>query len=162
MTFLGKIEYEKGMAWKGMLCYLTGGAAVLFFLATFYGLFGPLAFNQLFGFSKTSKYFAGITVLGRIDYLFIYTLALVMAFYIALPLQGGIDCAVQAFGEKKYLRTFLSIAINAVLFTLLVLLEYRMKDVLAVISDTLFWIFPIFFLLVPAASFLLRRRRRES
>ena len=161
MTLLGKFEYQKGMAWKGTLCYLAGGAAVLFFLATFYGIFGPLAFNQLFGFSKTSKYFAGITVLGRIDYIFIYGLALVMAFYVALPLQGGIDCAVQAIGEKKYLRTFLSIGVNAVLFALLIVLEYRMKDVLSVISGTLFWIFPIFFLLVPALSLLLRRRRRE-
>ena len=162
IPILGKFEYKKGMAWKGALCYLGGGAAVLLFLAVFYGIFGPIAFNQLFGFSKTSKYFSGITVLGRIDYVFIYALALVMAFYVALPLQGGIECVVQAVGEKKYLRTFLSIAVNALLFALLVLLEYRLRDVLSVISDTLYWIFPIFFLLVPAIALLLRRRRRES
>lgn len=162
MALLGKFEYQKGMAWKGALCYLAGGAAVLFFLATFYGIFGPLSFNQLFGFSKTSKYFSGITVLGRIDYLFIYSLALVMAFYITLPLQGGIECAMQAIGEKKYLRTILSVAANAVLFALLIVLEYRIKDVLGVVSGTLFWIFPIFFLAVPALSLLLRRPRRET
>ena len=153
IPLLGKFEYKKGMAWKGTLCYLGGGAAVLFFLATFYGIFGPLAETQLFGFSKTSKYFSGITVLGRIDYVFIYALA--------LPLQGAIECGMQIAGEKKYLRTFLSVAVNALLFALLVILEYRLKQALGVISDMLFWIFPIFFLLVPALSLLIRRRRRE-
>lgn len=162
MTLLGKIDYQKGMPWKGALCYLAGGAAVLFFLATFYAIFGPLSFNQLFGFSKTSKYFSGITVLGRIDYLFIYLIALVLAFYITLPMQGAIDCAVQAFGEKKYLRPILAIAVNAVLFALLVLFRYSIKDVLNVVSGTLFWIFPIFFIAVPALSLLLRRRPRET
>ena len=48
---------------------------------------------------------SGTTTLGRIDYVFIYALALVMAFYCALPVQGSIECTLQACGRKKYLPT---------------------------------------------------------
>ncbi len=162
LTFMGKYEYKKGMAWKGALSYLAGGAAILFFYATFYGIFAEIAPNQLFAFTQTSKYFSGITVLGRIDYVFIFALALVMAFYTVLPLQGGIDCAMEAFGTHKYLRTILSVLINAGFVALVVTLDYQFNDVVQVIAKTLFWIFPIFFLLVPALSFLLGRKRHET
>ncbi len=161
LPLLGKFQYKKGMAAKGALAYLLGGAAVIFFLATFYGIFAELSQNQLFAFTKTSKYFAGITVLGRIDYLFIFTLALVMAFYCALPIQAGIDCIVQAAGPKKYLRPALGIVLCALYFALTDLLDYRFTEVVRAISGTVVWIFPVFCLLVPVLCLLLRRRRRE-
>ena len=43
LTLLGKIEYKRGMAWKGPLFYLLGAAAVMLFLAVFYGIFSEIA-----------------------------------------------------------------------------------------------------------------------
>ena len=157
LMLLGRIDYQKGTAWKGTLWYLAGGLGVLLFLAVFYAVFGDLAVNQYFAFTKTSKYFSGITVLGRIDYLFIYALALVMAFWCAVPLQAGIDCYLQPFGRRRHLATILSVAVNAVFLTLLYLLDNRFGEVMRFITGPAFWIFPAFCVVLPPLSLLLRR-----
>ncbi len=154
VPMLGKIDYREGAAWKGALFYLLGGLGVLFFLATFYGIFEEISVNQLFAFSATSKYFSGVTMLGRIDFIFIYTLALVMAFYCALPLQGAVECALQAYGRNRVLPAVLSIAGNALLFGLSLALDYKFADVLKAVSGTVFWLFPVFCLAVPVLLFL--------
>lgn len=165
LSFLGKIEYKKGLPWKGLLSYLAGAAAVLFFLAIFYGVFQETAINQEFAFTKVSRYFPGINTLGRIDFLFIYSLSLVMAFYAILPLQAGIDFLRQAYGsrEKRFFPAILSVAVNAVMLVLTVFFDYRYITINEIINETLFWIFPIFCLLLPALALLLNiRRRRET
>ena len=163
LTLVGKFDYQKGMAWKGLVCYLAGSLAILLFIATFYGIFQETAVNQLFAFSTTSKYFSGITVLGRIDYVFIFTLSLAMTFLAALPIQSAIDCCVQAYGRKKYLPFLLSIALNAVLLVLLYFFDHRMGDVITLVSEKLCWIFPLFAVAVPLLALLLliRRPKRE-
>ena len=161
MLFLGKFDYEKGTAWKGALLYFIGGLVVLFFLATFYAIFQGTSVNQLFAFTETSKYFSAITVLGRVDYLFIYALALVMIFYVALPLQACVECILQAFGRKEYLPTLLSVGINLLFILFMFFFDYRFGEAMRVVSQTVFWIFPIFTAAVPLLCFLLRRNRRE-
>lgn len=162
LTMIGNFRYEKGMAWKGALAYLAGGAAILFFLATFYGIFSDIAIRQTFAFSKISKYFSGITVLGRIDYLFLFLLTLVMVFYCALPVRAGVDCLTRAFGKKYFLPTIWSVLVNVTLFALTMLLDYRISSVQHTITMMLFWIFPIFCILLPALALLLRRSPREK
>ena len=165
LSLLGKIDYKKGLPWKGLLCYLAGAALVLIFLAFFYGIFQETALGQEFAFSKISRYFSGVESLGRIDYLFIFALSLVMAFYVTLPLQAGIDLIGQCFqsSEKRLLPAILSIVINAAMFTCTYLLEYRYNTLNEALSVKLFWIFPVFCLLLPAAALLLKiRRRRET
>ena len=164
LSFLGKIDYKKGLPWKGLLCYLAGAVAVLFFLALFYGVFQETAINQQFAFSKISRYFSGVESLGRIDYLFIFGLALVMAFYVALPLQACVDFIRQAFGsrEKRFLPEILSIVVNAAAFVLTYLFDYHFKSLNDFISVKLFWIFPVFCLLLPALALVLTIRRRHE
>lgn len=163
LPMLGHIDYREGTAWKGALFYLLGGLGVLFFLATFYGIFQELSVNQLFAFTATSKYFSGVAMLGRIDYVFIYTLALVMTFYCTLPLQGAVECALQVCGRKRYLPTVLALLVNALFFGLSLGLDYRFADVLNAVSGTVFWLFPVFCLAVPALLLLLPKGgRRET
>ena len=162
LTMIGKFRYQKGMAWKGALSYLAGGAAILLFLATFYGIFSDIASRQLFAFAKISKYFSGITVLGRIDYLFLFMLTLVMVFYCVLPVRAGVEFLGHAYGEGRYRTTLYSIGINAVLLTLSILLDFWFGAVNTAISETLFWIFPAFCILLPLTALLLRRKPREK
>ena len=165
LSFLGKIDYKKGLPWKGLLCYLAGAGAVLFFLAIFYGIFQDIAVNQQFSFTKITRYFAGIETLGRADYLFIFALALVMAFYAILPLQAGIDFIRQSFGsgEKRFLPEILSVVVNAVMLALTIFFDYRFNTLNETINVKLFWIFPVFCLLLPALALLLKiRSRRET
>ena len=157
LMLLGRIDYQKGTAWKGTLFYLAGGLGVLLFLAVFYAVFGDLAMDQFFAIAKTSKYFSGITVLGRIDYIFIFGLSLVMAFLCTVPLQAGIECYLQPFGRPHHLATILSVAVNLVFLVLLYLLDNRFGEVMRFITGPAVWIFPVFSVLLPPLSLLLRR-----
>ncbi len=161
LPFLGTFDYKKHLALKGTLCYLAGGAAVILFAGIFYGIFQETATNQLFAFTATSKFFSGISTLGRIDYLFIFLLSLVMAFYCALPLQAGVECLLQAYGRRRYLPTIFSVAVCAALLVVSQCTDYRFTEVLGAVGKQLFWIFPLFSVLVPALMLLLRRKRRE-
>lgn len=164
LLLMGKFEYRKGMAWKGALCYLAGAAAILLFLAVFYGIFSDIAIRQIFAFAKMSKYFAGIPILGRIDYIFIYAVALVMAFYCILPLHAGTDALTHAFAKRqtRLVSALVSIALNAAMFTATLLLNFNFRFFSQTVTQTLFWLFPLFCLLIPALALLLRRSPREK
>lgn len=162
LALAGRFEYRKGMAWKGMLCYLGGGLAIVFFLAVFYGVYSETAIHQTFAFSEISKYFSGITVLGRIDYFFSFALVFVILFYGALPLHAGVECVCDAFGGKRYLRIILSVAVNVGLLVLVYLLNFKLQVLLQTVTKMLFWIFPVFCVLLPALCLLLKRRKHET
>ena len=161
LSLVGKVEYQKGLAWKGLLCYLAGAAAVLFFLAVFYAVYAELAVSRLFAFSKISRYFSGISVLGRIDYLFIYALGLVMAFYSVMPVQAAVDTLGDVFGHKKKLTPVLSTAFSVLFLVLAFLLNFQYQSMQKFISEYAFWIFPLFTLVLPPLVLLTRRKRRE-
>ncbi len=158
LSLLGKFRYRRGMAWKGTLAYVAGGAIVLLFFAVFYAVFAETAMNQLFAFAKTSKYFAGITVLGRIDYLFIFALAIVMAYASVLPAQAGVSLLSDAFSHPKYLSLILGISLAVLYFILSLLLDYRFGQAVNLINGPLFWLFPLFSVLLPAATALVGRK----
>lgn len=159
LPLLGTFRYEKGLAWKGTVCYLAGGAVVALFVAMFYGIFQEISPNQLFAFTATSKYFSGISMLGRIDYIFIFALGLVMSFYVTLPLKESIECVLEAYGRPRYLPTLLALAVTALFLALVVIFDYRFTEVLGFFTETVFWIIPIFSVAIPPLLLLLRRKR---
>lgn len=162
LSLTGKIENKRGMAWKGMLFYLLGAAAVLLFLAVFYAVYADLAVSRLFAFSKISRYFTGVSVLGRIDYLFIFALGMAMAFYGAMPVQAAVDLLGDAFGHKKILSPVLSVGLNATFLLLTVLLDFLFSSLQKFVTADAFWIFPIFTIVAPCLSLLLLRRKRHE
>lgn len=157
LPLLKKYEYKKGLAWKGALSYLGGGCAVLFFLAVFYGVYQGTAANRLFAIATVAQYFSGITMLGRVDYLFVFALSLTLAFLAAFPLQGAAECLLQAFGRKKYLPTVYGVVGSALFAVLAIVLDYRFGEVLLALAKV-FWVFPLFSVAVPAFTLLFRRR----
>lgn len=161
LLLLGKVDYRKGIALRGAICYLLGGIAVMLFLAVYYGIFSSIALRQIFAFAKISKYFSGITMLGRIDFLFIYLLSFVMTFYCSLPLHACVHCAGELFGEGKLKTSVFSVAVNGGMLLLTVLFNLSFQTVSNTVLRTLFWVFPIFTLLVPLLSLFLRRKRYE-
>lgn len=144
LPLIGKFPYKKGLAWKGALCYLGGGAALLLFLAVYYGVYSDIAVTQLFAFAHMSKYFSGITVLGRIDYLFVFLIAFVMTFYVAMPVQAAVDTLTTAFGKRKILAPVLSVLCNGALFALMFAFNFSPSASVAAVTQRLFWIFPAF------------------
>ncbi|MBO5046247.1 MAG: GerAB/ArcD/ProY family transporter [Clostridia bacterium] len=161
LTFIGKFKYEKGLAWKSALCYFLGGCAVLFFLAVFYASFSDSAIFQTFAFAKISKYFSGITVLGRIDYLFIFLLSLTMAFYTVIPMRACVSCFRETFSHRGVPALY-ACTVSAVMLLLSVLFTSSFGTVRDAITGPLFWIFPLFSGLLPCACFLLRRSHEKK
>ncbi len=160
LLLMGNFRYEKGMAQKAVFSYLAGGAAVLLFLAVYYGIFSDIAIRQAFTFAKLSKYFSAASVLGRIDYIFICLLALVMAFYAILPIQASTHC-IYEICRKKVHPALVSIPVNALLLFLLMALNFEPNLVLDVMAGNLFFLFPLFTVAVPLLCLLLRRSPRE-
>lgn len=161
LFFMGGFRYEKGMAWKSVLFYLAGGLAVLLFLAVYYGIFADIAVRQTFAFAKVSKYFSGVTVLGRFDYIFICMLSLVMAFYCVLPLQGAVTCIRECTGQKG-MPLWYAVGVNLLVLAAAYFFNFKNSAVIETVSVKLFWIFPVFCVLVPLLCLLLRRSSREK
>ena len=163
LPFVGRFDYKKGLAWKGAVCYLAGGAVLLFFLATFYGVFSDISVIQVFAFAKMSHFFAGLTVLGRIDYLFIFALAFVIVFYAALPVHGAVQLVADGFPAGKWLPALLSVGANGVLLALLLFFNFDADNILSAVTGNVFWLIPA----IGAAFILLLllfygRRRHEN
>ena len=156
LALLGRIEYRKGLAWKAALAHLAGGAAVLLFLAVFYGIFQDIAPVQFFAFAKTAKYFPAIRLLGRVDYLFIYALALAMVFASLLPMLSAAEMLKQTFGESKPRVLLYSLLLNGAMAAVSSALVFAFPAAERFLTRTLFWLFPLFGMLLPALLLLLR------
>lgn len=162
LSLVGKIDYKKGLAAKSALFYAVGSLILLLFLAFYYGIFSDIAPLQLYAFAKISKYFSAISVLGRIDYLFIHLISIAMAFYCAMPLQASCDFLKQTFGDSKPLSAVYAVGVNLLMLLLSVFLTYSFSSLEKMITQTLFWIFPIFCLALPAFCLFLGRNHAHS
>ena len=165
LPLLGHFPYQKGLALRGALCYLAGGGAVVLFCALYFGVFQELAVSQPFAFSQMSKYFSGVAAMGRVDYIFIFSIAFVMLFYTAMPVQAAVDVVAEAFARPRALAPALSAACNAAAFAALLAFNFVPSETIALISVRLFWIFPAFsagMLLVLYAAWAAGRRRRHA
>lgn len=148
LALCGRIRYEKHMEWKAPLFYLLGGLFVLFFLAVFYGIFADIAARQTFAFAKVSKYFSAVGILGRIDYIFIILLALVMVFYVSLPLQASTALFSDLCHQKVHSAWF-AIPVNLLLLVLTNAFTLSARTAFSVYTGNLAYLYPAFCLLLP-------------
>lgn len=159
LPLLDAYRYRKGDGKKVMLSYGGGALFVLFFLAVFYGIFGPLAPRQEFAFIKTAQYFPALSVVGRFDLLLIYMMTVVLLFYYSFVLQSSVLCFARAIGTEK--RVLLSAAINVLLFLYTLLAVKHYNVIYYAISLRLFWVFLLFADVIPLACLFLRRREKK-
>ena len=82
---------KKGDKAKIMTGYGIGAGFTLLFLAVFFGIYSSIAQREHYAFSKIAQYFPALSVLGRVDLIFIYLLSVVLLFYTCLPLQYTTD-----------------------------------------------------------------------
>lgn len=161
LPLMDKIQYKKGLAWKAVAVHLAGGGAVLLFLALFYGIFQGIAPVQFFAFAKTAKYFPAVGILGRVDYLFIYALALAMIFASLMPMFSAAELLKEAFGESKQKCLFYSLLLNGAMIASSAALGFAFPAAERFLTRTLVWLFPLFSAALPLALLLLRERRKR-
>lgn len=159
LFFLGHFKYEKGGAVKVLSAYAAGSAAVLLFLAVFYGIFSDIAVRQQNAIAQISKYTTSLSSLGRADYLFVFTLALIVIIRMCVPVQMCVHCASAAIGCKPF---FPALAANALLLAAAVFFNYSYLEIQTLFTQKLWPLFFLFAYLVPAAALLLCGRKKHE
>ena len=129
--------------------------------ALFYGIFQGIAPVQFFAFAKTAKYFPAVGILGRVDYLFIYALALAMIFSSLMPMLSAAELLKEAFGESKQKCLLYSLLLNGAMIASSAALGFAFPAAERFLTRTLVWLFPLFSAALPLALLLLRERRKR-
>lgn len=160
----GAYRYKKGDGKKVLSSYGLGALFVLFFLAVFYGLFGPLSPIKTFAFDKTAQYFKALRVVGRLDLLLAYAMTVLLIFYYCLPLQLSVICFSRALNTDKKIAVSAVLNIGLLLFTIFCSRFYT--AIYNGITYYSWWVFPIFAYLLPILALLLwfidERKRKNG
>lgn len=157
LLFLGHYKYRKGDAAKLTLSYVAGGLIVIALMANFYALYGPLTATRTFMLSNISVFFPAINFVGRIDLLLLYALDIVILFAVVLNIQACVHCLALAFNWQK--RWALSLIVNAVLVTVIIVLRNKFSQLLFA-AEGWFWIPAVIFAyILPVLAWALKRGR---
>ncbi|MBQ2702190.1 MAG: hypothetical protein IJF64_04285, partial [Clostridia bacterium] len=136
-----------------------GGVFTLFFLAVFFGIYASIAGSEHYAFSKIGQYFPALSVLGRIDLIFVYLLTIVLLFYTCLPLQYATDLITLSFPVKKINDSFL---LNLGFLLVVLFANKRYNAFYEVISGKLFFVFLLFGVLLPLLLCLLPKKKEDQ
>ena len=162
LPLLGNLQYKKEDSKKIAIGYGLGGVCTLLFLGVFYGVYSTIAAREHYAFAKIAQYFPALTVIGRIDLLFVYLLCIVLFVYVSTPLHYATDLTTRLFGGKR--RVWFATAFNvaALLFTLFCNQHYN--AIYALFGQYLFPTFWIFADLFPLALLflVLKKRKKEK
>ncbi len=140
---------------KILLGYAFGAVCTLIFLAVFFGTYSSIAPREHYAFSKIAQYFPALSVLGRIDLLFVYFLSVVLLFYTCLPLQYSTELFSRCI-KKPHYRVWVSFFLNFALFLFLLFANKYYDNIYRFISAKtpfIFWFIadmvPLFLIFLP-------------
>jgi hypothetical protein len=114
----------------------------LLFLAVFYGLFSSIAPREHYAFAKIAQYFPVLSVVGRIDLLFVYIVCIVLFFFVATPLHYATHFLSSIFDSKG--KTLFSTIVCLALFVFTLFFNRRYDSVYKLFCTVLFPIFYLF------------------
>lgn len=158
------LKYKEGDGVKIMSGYWTGAGLSLLFLATFYAVFSTIAPREHYAFSKIAQYFPALSVVGRIDLIFIYFLSVVLLFYTCLPLQYATECIALICKTER--RTWISAVLHLLLFIAVLFLNKYYNSFYRIVSGNLAFIFifiadmvPPFLIFLPKSTKTTKKER---
>ena len=157
LPLIGNFKPKKGDTLKIMGGYGVGALSTLLFLAVFFGIYSSIEPMNHYAFSKIAEYFPALSVIGRVDLLFVYLLTVVLLFFTCLPLQYTTDFFCRTTGVNQ--RSFVSAALNLLLFLFLLFFNKYYNAFYAAIGGRFFFVFllaadllPLFFLFLPKSK----------
>lgn len=161
------LQYKKNDGVKIVTGYGCGALLTLFFLAVFYALFGSLAAREHYAFTKIGQYFPALSVVGRIDLLFVYFLSIVLLFYTCLPLQYTTHAVCAILKTER--KTLTSALLNFALLIFVLFFNRRYNTIYTLISGKLtllFWVFgnllPLLLLFLPSPTKKPQKTKMET
>ena len=163
LPLIANLRYRKNDGVKITVGYGCGALFTLLFLAVFYGIYASIAPREHYAFSKIAQYFPALSVVGRIDLIFVYVLSIVLFFYTCLPLQYTTDLLAHTLRSTR--KTWISAVLNFLLLLLVLYFNKNYDTFYRVISGKLpavFWLFadilPLFLLFLP----VVRKKEKEN
>lgn len=156
LPLIANMQYKKGDGKKILAGYGVGAFFTLLFLAVFYMLYSTIAPREHYAFAKIAQYFPALTVIGRIDLIFVYMLCIVLFFYVATPLFYTVDATARLFQTER--KTLFSTIVNVGAFVFVFFCNKYYDGFYAVISGKLFPVFWLFADLLPLACLLFKEK----
>ena len=156
---LGNLRYQKGDGVKIGIGYAIGALCTLLFLGVFYGVYSTIAFKQHYAFLKIAQYFPALTLIGRVDLLFVYMLSIVLFFFVCTPLQFSVDLFSRAIHTDKKTPLAAILSVGAFVFVLYSNSAYN--TFYKLFCEQLFFVFWVFSLL-PLLFFFLPSEEGKS
>jgi hypothetical protein len=136
LPLIGNLRYQKGDGKKIVVGYGVGATFVLVFLCVFFGLYSTIAPREHYAFSKIAQYFPVLSIVGRVDLLFVYMLCVVLFFYVATPLQYSVYFSAKIAKTTRKTTFSAIVCFGAFLFVLFCNKHYN--AVYAFFCETLF------------------------
>lgn len=160
LMLMGHFKYKKGDAIKITASYLGGCAIVLMFLAVFFGIYGNMAVSRNFVISKISLFFSAMDVIGRVDFIALYALEIVMLFALVINVQFAVHCVNKCIGYDN--KNVISVAVNAVIMILLIVFNHHFSAIGDVYFRWMWIVFVVFAIIIPLLAWALKRRDRDE
>lgn len=157
LPLLANCRFKKKDGIKIVAGYWTGCLFTALFLATFYAVFSAIAPREHYAFSKIAQYFPALSVIGRIDLLFVYLLSVVLLFYTCLPLQYTTGLIARTFHVER--KTWISALLNFALFLGVLFWNRKYDSFYRVIGGKLFPVFWLFSTLLPPFLLFLPKKQ---
>ena len=160
LPLIGNLRFKKRDGVKITAGYLSGAALTLLFLAVFYGVYSSIALRKHYAFAKIAQYFPVLSVVGRIDLLFVYLLCVVLFFYVATPLRNAVAYTVKASGVQS--KTLLSFIINLGAFLFVLFCNKYYDSIYAFFGKYAFPVFWVFACLLPLLFLFLTDKKKSK
>ena len=131
----GSFKKEKHYAKKIAFSYLGAALSVVFFVAVFYAIYGPVSPSQTFALPSMMVFSVNATNAGRFDFIAVFLFLFSQIFAIIIPLYFCADSLKTAFGFKS--RLVPSVVVNAALALLSFFLGNRFQAALDMSAEYL-------------------------
>lgn len=152
------MPYEKGDGAKIATGYGCGAVLTLLFLAVFYGLYSTIAPREHYAFSKIAQYFPVVSVVGRIDLIFVYMLCIPLFFFVATPLFYSVHFLSSGLNVRG--KTWVSALVHLAAFFFVLFCNKYYNGIYRAFGNGLFWLF--FLIDAVIAVFALLRRKNYA
>lgn len=160
LPLIGNLRYKKGGGKKIIGGYALGAGFTLLFLAIFYGVFSSIALREHYAFIKIAQYFPVLSIVGRIDLIFVYMLCIVLFLFTAFPLQFATEFTARVFGQRR--KKWFAAAYSLLAFVFVLFCNKYYNAFYGAFSGYLTPVFIVFCNVIPSLSFFLKDKKKQS
>ena len=160
LPLVGNLEYKKGDGVKISLGYILGAVFVLLFVGVFYSLYSTIAPREHYAFTKIAQYFPALSVIGRVDLLFVYMLCIVLFLNVSTPLFYTVELVARSLKTER--KTLISAVINGAAFLFVLFFNKYYNSIYALLCEKLSFLFWIFGFVTPLLFLFYALKKKDG